>query len=130
MNAMRSHGFTLIEMVVAFAILALTLTALYGAFESSLARSRHDLDLSEGTLLAESLLARGGSEWPLAEGSRSGAWNAYSYELTQQLVAPDPGARPPTLPTMRITASVSWRGAAGTRQIALSTLKFLPPVTP
>jgi hypothetical protein len=79
--------------------------------------------------LAQSLLARAGSEWPLAEGPRSGVWNAYSYELTQQVVAPDPGARPPTLPTVRVTAAVTWTDGAGARRIALSTLKFLPPVT-
>jgi general secretion pathway protein I len=130
MNATRSRGFTLIEMVVAFAILALTLTTLYGAFANALARSRHDLELSEGTLLAESLLARAGSECPLTEETRSGAWHAYAYELTARPVPPEPGARPPTLPTVRVTAAVTWSDGAGARQIALSTLKFLPAVSP
>jgi general secretion pathway protein I len=123
----RQQGFTLIEMVVAFAILVLALTVLYGIFESTLSRSRHDARLSEGTLIAQSLLARAGTEWPLDTVTRRGEWEGgYAYELAQQEDAPIKGQVPFTLPTIKVTASVTWSEMAGRRTVAVSTLKFLP----
>jgi general secretion pathway protein I len=130
MNARRSHGFTLIEMVIALAILGLTLSVLYGAFESALSRSRHDARLSEGTLIAQSLLARAGTEWPLTDGTTRGEWNAYTYELTQQTVSPPLGQPVYTQPTVRVTASVNWTEFAGHRDVTLSTLKLAPRIIP
>jgi general secretion pathway protein I len=129
-NARRSRGFTLIEMVIAFAILGVTLTTLYGSFESSLARARHDARLSEATLVAQSLVARAGSEWPLTAGSQDGNWESYSYEVNEQTINPDHGQAPDTLPAVQVTASVAWHEGANPRHIAISTLKLLPPVTP
>jgi general secretion pathway protein I len=130
LNAARTRGFTLIEMVIAFAILAVTLAALYSTFETALSRSRHDARLSEAILLAQSLLARAGTEWPLANGNERGAWNSYTYQVSEQTVASIAGQRLRTLPTIRVTASVTWAESAGRRNIALSTLKFLPSVAP
>jgi general secretion pathway protein I len=129
-NAPRSRGFTLIEMVIAFAILGITLAALYGTFASSLSRTRHDARLSEATLVVQSLLARAGSEWPLAVGSQSGNWESYQYEVDEQTADPAQGQPPYTLPIVRVTASVAWHEGANLRHIAVSTLKLLPAVTP
>jgi general secretion pathway protein I len=116
-------------MVIAFAILAIALTTLYGSFESSLARARHDSRLSEATLVAQSLLARAGSEWPLTPGSQGGNWESYSYEVNEQMADPEHGQPPDTLPAVQVTASVAWHEGANPRHIAISTLKLLPPVT-
>jgi general secretion pathway protein I len=117
-------------MVIAFAILAITLTALYGTFESALLRSRQNAHLSEATLLAQSLLARAGSDWPLADGTQVGEWNGYGYELAQQTTSTAAGQPPQTLPTILVTASITWPEVAGKRTIAVSTLKLLPPGAP
>ena len=130
MSARRSQGFTLIEMVVAFAILGIALTTLYAVFESALSRIRHDTHLSESILLAQSLLARAGTEWPLAEGVRHGDWQNYRYELAEQGISALDGQPPYTLPAIQVTASVSWVESAGKRTIVLSTLKLLPQVAP
>jgi general secretion pathway protein I len=130
MTARHHQGFTLIEMVIAFAILGLSLSVLYGAFENSLARTRHDVRLSEAILFAQSLLARAGTEWPLGGDARSGDSAGYTYQLTQQPVLPTDGKPPFTLPETRVTASVSWSEAAGSRTIALSTIKWLPKDKP
>jgi general secretion pathway protein I len=120
----RQRGFTLIEMVIAFAILSLSLGVLYGAFEATLSRSRHDARLSEGILLAQSVLARAGSEWAFGNDTRTGEWGGFSYELVQQPVPPPAGQAPFTLPTIKLTASVTWPEIAGRRTIVLSTLKL------
>jgi general secretion pathway protein I len=127
MNARHTAlGFTLIEMVIAFAILGLSLSALYATFQSALSRTRHDAHLSEATLLARSLLARAGSEWPLIEGSSHGQWSEYDYELNEHK-SPAPAKELPfTVATVRVTATVTWVEFAGKRSYSLSTLKLQP----
>jgi general secretion pathway protein I len=127
MNSRRATtGFTLIEMVIAFAILGLSLSALYATFQSALSRTRHDAHLSEATLLARSLLARAGTEWPLTEGSSKGEWNEYAYELTEHKAAAPAKEIPFTLATVHVTATVTWVEFAGKRSFSLSTLKLQP----
>jgi general secretion pathway protein I len=123
----RRHirGFTLIEVVIAFAILGLSLSVLYGAFATALARTQRDAQLSEGRLIAQSLIARAGWEFPVAQDSHTGEWNGYSYRLTQQVVNPSVKRNPNTLSPVRVTARVSW-GSGGSRQVELSTMKLLP----
>jgi general secretion pathway protein I len=128
MSRRRSQGFTLIEMMVAFAILAVALGVLYSAFENSLSRLRHDAHLQEGILLAQSVLARAGTEWPLA--TTRGEWDAYTYEVTQERDNPPEGQPLYTQPVVRVTAAVSWMESAGRREVTLSTLKFQPEIKP
>jgi general secretion pathway protein I len=129
MNA-RAAGFTLIEMVVAFAILGLSLSALYATFQSALSRTQHDAHLSEATLLARSLLARAGTEWPLIEGSTQGEWSEYSYELAEHKIVAPAKEVPFTLPAVQVTAAVTWVEFAGKRTVSLSTLKLQPWAAP
>lgn len=67
----EADGFTLIEVLVAFAILALTLTALLQVFSSGLrsvtAAERHLM----ATMLARSVLDDVGTEIPIVAGERS-----------------------------------------------------------
>lgn len=67
-----AKGFTLIEVLVAFAILALTLAALVQVFAAGLRSSgavdRHLM----ATMLAKSVLDDVGAEIPIAAGERSG----------------------------------------------------------
>jgi len=119
------RGFTLIEVVIAFAILGLSLAALYGALESSLSRTRRDAHFSEGTMIAQSLLARAGSEIPLAQRSYRGEWNNYSYELTQGMVDQPARSSVVTPPTLRVTARVWWPASTGSRQVEISTIKLV-----
>jgi general secretion pathway protein I len=131
MNSRRcANGFTLIEMVIAFAILGLSLSALYATFQSSLSRTGHDAHLSEATLIARSLLARAGTEWPLTEGSSQGEWSEYAYKLTENKSAAPANEPPFTVPTVRVTATVTWSEFAGKRSFSLSTLKLQPWVAP
>lgn len=128
MTQSSARGFTLIEMVIAFAILGLTLTVLYGVFEGSLSRIRHDTLFREGTLLAQSLLARTGTEWPLADGTHNGESEGFRYVIDERIERPLSAQPPFILPTMLIVASVSWSEASGTHSVSISTLKFMPPI--
>jgi general secretion pathway protein I len=124
MTARSARGFTLIEMVIAFAILGLSLSALYATLQSALSRTRHDARLSEATLLARSLLARAGTEWPLIEGSTAGAWKDFDYEVAEHKIDASASQPPFTFPTVQVTTRVSWSELAGTRSISITTLKL------
>jgi general secretion pathway protein I len=125
-----STGFTLIEMVIAFAILGLSLSALYATFQSALSRTTHDAHLSEATLLARSLLARAGTEWPLIEGSTTGYWSEYVYELNEHKIVAPASEVPFTMATVQVTTTVTWIELAGKRTFSLSTLKLQPWTAP
>jgi general secretion pathway protein I len=128
MSRRRTRGFTLIEVVIALAILGLSLAALYGAFASALARARRDAQLTEATLLAQSLLARTGTQFLNTGGSSAGEWNEFHYQLMQEAAGP-PSRQPTfTIPTERVKVRVWWAGTQGSRQVELSTLKLLRKV--
>jgi general secretion pathway protein I len=127
MSHSRERGFTLIEMIIAFAILGMSLTVLYGVFESALSRARHDVRLSQATLMAQSLIARAGTEWPFADGTQSGASDGYSYTIAEEPQVPPRGQPPRHLPMVQITVTVSWPEFAGARSVSLVALKWLPP---
>jgi general secretion pathway protein I len=126
----RDSGFTLIEMIIAFAILSLSLTVLYGSLDAALSRSRRDARFSEAILIAKSLLARAGTEWPLTTGTREGQEGAYSYKMVSTEIAPPVSEQPFTLPIFQILATVSWPGGNGQRSIDVSTLKLAPKFDP
>jgi general secretion pathway protein I len=126
MKAARQVGFTLIEMVIAFAIAGLSLSVLFAAFAGALDRIRHNVRMTEGTLIAQSLLARAETEIPVTEGVVTGDWMDYHFELTQVRLGAPVGEPAYTQPAERVTATVSWPVRSGTQQLALATLKLIP----
>ncbi len=57
----RQHGFTLLEVIVAFALLALALSLLLGSLSGASRQVRDSADSSRATLHAQSLLAQLGA---------------------------------------------------------------------
>ena len=123
----REAGFTLLEVVVAFAIFAVSFAALLQIFSGGLSNAA----VADRALIAlghaESLLARAGVEQPLAEGTRSGAlpggmsWqeSIARYSDTQTLASPPPVALPsgkkrmaPRLSRLISSAAVRMRTSA------------------
>jgi general secretion pathway protein I len=129
LSSHRQRGFTLIEAVIAFAILGLSLSALYGAFAAALSRTQRDAKLSEATLIAQSLLARAGTEVPTSSSHVTGEWQDYGYELSQQVLSVS-RAGMPAVQTAQVTARVTWAGRNGQHEIELSTLELVPAVHP
>lgn len=83
----RVHGFTLLEVLVAFALLALSLTLLLGTLSGAARQVAEADQRTRAVLLAQSLMAGLGVEEPLQEGAREGRWENSAYRWTLQ-VAP------------------------------------------
>ena len=88
-------GFTLIEILVAFVIVALALGALLQVFATGLRSSSTAENYTMAALLAESKLAAMGIEEPLEESHRSGEFdNGFAWTT---IVRPYGGGGGPTL---------------------------------
>lgn len=81
------RGFTLLEVLVAFALLALALTLLLGTLSGAARQVAEADQRTRAVLLAQSLMARLGVEEPLQEGTRQGRWDHGAYRWTLE-VAP------------------------------------------
>jgi general secretion pathway protein I len=127
----RESGFTLIEVIVALAILAVALGVLFHVISDALDRARENRNEMAATSLAQSLLARTGSEWPLQEGEHSGSYsNGFRWRLqvTHYGSAPDRDAW--GAQGFAVKATIQWRDGNETRSRTLSTLRLAPLPAP
>jgi general secretion pathway protein I len=87
LKPVRCRGFSLLEVLVAFAILALALTVLMQVFSTGLRNISVGEDYTRAVLLAESVLASVGVEQPLQEGERTGTFDEKYGEAYRWRVA-------------------------------------------
>jgi general secretion pathway protein I len=130
----RAAGFSLLEVLVAFVILALVATALYRLFAGSLANVGAAEEYSRALLVAESVLAEVGGTKPLRAGERSGRvedgqidWKASVVPWVPPAVSPDVESGSESLPTRlyRIAVEVRFPSpAGGQRSFELATTRI------
>ncbi len=129
-NPLSTKGFSLLEVLVAFVILALLLTVLFQLFSSSLRNAQLTEQYSHALLLAESKLARLGHDEPLAVGVSEGTFadsagdSDYRWHLTVTPYHPEHIPLDLPLQALWVHLTVSW--SSGRRAIDLSTLKLVP----
>jgi general secretion pathway protein I len=131
---LRAAGFSLIEVLAAFVILALVGTALFRIFAGALGNASLSDEYSRATLFAESRLASPGVETPLREGALQGTSDDGKYAWTSSIQpyrppgsTPDLDAAVDLMPVRlwRIAVTVSGPGVAGSdRSIALATVRL------
>ncbi|WP_374086137.1 prepilin-type N-terminal cleavage/methylation domain-containing protein [Methylomicrobium lacus] len=126
------RGFSLLEILVAFSIMAIALGVLLNIFSSGLRNATVSEDYTAAVQIAESVIAMPGVEGPLHPGQASGVMNdKYRWELTvTPFVLTTEGIDTQTIPAQlfMVTATVSWgdqnsRGG-GERQFELTKLKL------
>jgi general secretion pathway protein I len=123
----RCGGFSLIEVLVAFVILALTIGVLMRIFSGGLRNIGAAADYSRAVAIAESTLAAAGIETPLAVGETSGeAAPGYAWRMRIEPAAPadpaEPGATPP-LQLYRVDVTVSFGDPRRPRSVRLTSLR-------
>jgi general secretion pathway protein I len=128
------RGYTLIEVIVAFALLALALGLLIGTLSGG-ARQVRAAELStRATLHAQSLLAGLEMDGPLRPQHREGRWEGgrYAWQLdVRPWVDPQPPATTqPVSPVdprlMQLDLAVRW-GEAPDQQLQWRSLRLVPP---
>ena len=126
----RAAGFTLLEVLVAFTIFALSFAAILQIFSGGL----RNAEVADRALVAlghaESLLAAAGIEQPLAEGERSGELPdgmAWRETIARYSDATTPAAPPAGLQPYSVSVTVTWdagNGLGGRRDVTLTTLRL------
>ena len=123
-----SRGFTLIEMVLAFVLLALVLSTVFQIFSEGLTRAGALEERSGALEVARSRLDDAGVEEPLKEGIAQGEAADPRFHWTTTVTPYDVGTDPMhPIPSAyqlyRIEVKVDWRGGDGKEHsLALSTL--------
>lgn len=129
----RQHGYSLIEVVVAFALLALALTLLLGTLSGATRQLRWSDDAGRAALHARSLLAEAGVEQPLRPGVRSGALEDGRYRWSLRV---EPWEEPGLPPQPRDPAGgglhalelqLQWGDGGPGEHLAVRSLRLLPP---
>ncbi len=122
----RQPGFTLIEIIVALAILAVALGALFEAFSGGLRATAVAGRQAASVMLAQSLLDRIGQDIPLMAGEQAGvSGDGLRWSIViapSPLIAPERRADSPLLP-FDVLVTVA---ADGGRPVALESLRLAP----
>jgi general secretion pathway protein I len=130
------HGFSLLEVLVAFVILSLVATALFRLFSGALVNASAADDYTHAVLVAESVLTEAAAAVPLVETTNSGSADEGRVSWTTRValysppgVSADIERIAERLPTRlyRITADVTFAApSGGTRTFALATMRVGP----
>jgi general secretion pathway protein I len=121
----RAKGFSLIEVVVAFAILALSLGVLYQIFASSTRQAALARDYGRALALADAKLAEAGITSVLAPGAQSGESEGglrWQRSVEVALEPSEPAQKSPLL--YRVTVEVRWKRDGAERSVTLGTLRL------
>lgn len=129
-SAASQRGYTLIEVIVAFALLAMALTLLLGTLSGSTRQVRWSADAGRAALHAQSLLDTVGITEPLRAGQRNGDFEDGRYRWTLS-IAPwqDPALAnlPPTPGDPRmleLELAVQWGAGGSAERLEWTTLRL------
>lgn len=123
----RNRGFTLVEVVVAIAILTLMAGVIFRVNSDSIHNIRRADALADASALAQSLIAKVGAEIPLREGEvrgQSGATLQWRVQMKRYGDATDRAQWP--LAAYTVMAEVTLRDGPDTQPVELITLRLGP----
>lgn len=120
-SGLPARGFSLLELLVAIAVLGLSLTLLYQV-DAGVLRGLGDQSQHErATALAQSLLdAR--EAVPAAGWAEQGQGGGLSWSVSSRLLPLPPGLDEKAPPLHEVHIAVHWQGSAGAQRLELATL--------
>lgn len=136
------RGFTLLEVIIAFALLALGLTLLLGSLSRATQQVRWSADAGRAALHAQSLLDQLGVERVLAPGQQQGSFEEGRYRWTLDVQAwHDPSAQASAaMPVenrqhlLQLELNVRWGEGSPRQRLQLHSLRLVSagpgPATP
>lgn len=132
-RAERQRGFTLIEVLVAFAIAAMLLVPLLRIFSGGVGALSRSERAAEAALWAQTMLEVRDGEAPLAAGAEEGDLpGGYHWRRTVSLYGDatmSQQLRAPLVP-YDVTLAITWNERGRGRAVTLETLKLAPPPRP
>lgn len=122
-------GFSLLEVLVAFAILSMTLGVVLQVFSVGLRNTAISEEYTYAVLHAESVLAALGREEPLLEGNEEGQLDdKFSWRSSVTLYEEeDVDLSDSTAVAYRLEVEVFWQSADKARSVLLETLRVAAP---
>lgn len=120
---------TLIEVLVAFVILSLTMAVLMQIFSGGIRNAHIASGYSRAVFLAESRLAAAGVEQPLAAGETAGQVGPnLNWRMSVAAVENEGGSDRPLMPARmyQVRVLVGWDEDGRQRQVELSSLRLGP----
>ena len=118
-------GFTLLETLVALAVLAISLGVIYQIFGTSLRNMQYAKDYSTAQMLAESKMSELGKGIPLREGEFEGQFNdkyIWHMDVTPLPFADDDGGN--ELKKLKVDFSVLWESDNKKRSVNIRTFRL------
>ena len=129
----KQRGFSLLEMIIAFSILAVSLGILLRIFSSGITTAQVADDYTNAVQIANNLLAKTGVEKPLKLGEELGEENDFYHwrvRVSQKtFVSPELDLRGLPVELFNVNVLVWWGDDAKTddRVLELNTVKLAPP---
>ena len=132
MTRKRELGFTLIEVVVAFTLLALVFAVGFEIFSGGMSKGVELDEYSQALAIAQSKLAAAGVEEPAKDGETRGESEDRRFRWATTITRSDEGVDPnkplqgPVV-LFRIESRVDWRDDSGRdRNVTLATMMLGP----
>jgi general secretion pathway protein I len=122
------QGFSLLEILIAFSILALSLGILLNIFSGGLRRAMISEEYQQAVVIAQSKIDAAGEEEILQDGEIQGSIDdKYYWRVNvQTLIFEEEGISPDKINVTpyKVTVVVDWAAGENNRQVELTTLKL------
>lgn len=125
----QQQGYTLIEVLVAMMILAMSLTVLFRIFSTGLVNVDVSADYARAVIVAETQLAAAGLDAELRQGQAEGAVDEQFYWLRtveNYVLAGKSADQEMPVSAFLVTVAVEWERRGRTRRVTLNSVRLAP----
>jgi len=123
------QGYTLIEVLVAMAILAMSLSVLFRIFSTGLLNVDVSADYARAVIVAETRLTAAGLDAELRQGQTEGTVDERFYWLRtveDYVLTGQSGDQEMSVSAFLVTVAVEWEHRGRTRQVSLNSIRLAP----